>query len=147
MESIIQELNIVPYLPDVNEAISFQRGKTGREMKKAITGMGFIPGEIVVRDMRHNPNQKSLYVYVELNPEGSLAPHKVYTFGNIQRGSGKTDFIHNTDNLSGQGSIQKNTIRSANEEEAEKINQALESGKYDRYIEECKKKTGLDPFV
>ncbi len=135
----------------VRESIEFERGKSEKGIKRTLRGDRFMPGEIVVRDrvsgLSINPHIKQLYVYVQHNPEGFLAPHKVYSFGAIDRKDGDANFIHDTQNKTGQGSIQNDTFRQANSEEAAEIQKQLDSGKYDRYIEEAKKKTGLTPFV
>ena len=133
----------------VFETINFQRGASDDDIKRELRANGPIePGEIFVRDIPSNTHTKELYVYVEYIPRNYLAPHAVYTFGNIDRYNDEASFIHNTQNKTGMSGMQDNDLmRRANREEAQAIRKALRSGRYDRYIEEAKKKTGLTPFV
>lgn len=132
----------------VFENIRFERGLSDADIKRELRPKGkFQPGEIVVRDWKRTPTKK-LHVYVKYEPKNYLAPHSAYSFGHIDKVRGKASFIHDTQNKTGMAGLQDNDLlRRATREEAREIRKALESGKYDRYIEEAKKKTGLTPFV
>jgi hypothetical protein len=139
---------VKPILP-VYESIRFERGASDADLKRELRAEGpYQPGEIVVRDFPNDPHTKKLHVYVDYDPKGFLAPHKAYSFGTIDRYNEKASFIHDTTNKTGMAGLQDNKyLRRATREEAKEIRKALQSGRYDRYIEECKKKTGLTPFV
>ena len=151
-ERFEDETGVKPILP-IYESIRFERGGTDREKKRKMVGDYYIPGEIVVRDKYASGRNKELYIWCQKEP-GNIAEIEVYHFGNIERGGmynnygpERASFIHDTQNKTGKGWIIEGTYRHANEEEREMIQKALDSGKYDRYIKEAKKKTGLTPFV
>jgi len=131
----------------VSENIQFQKGLSDEDIRRELRATGPIkPGEIVIRDFSGR-DYKELEVYVRNDGDHLLAPHRVYSFGSIGRKTGEANFIHDTKNKSGQSNILTASFRRANPEEARAIKKTLISGKYDKYIEEAKKKTGLTPFV
>jgi hypothetical protein len=146
-DRIEEKTGIKPILP-MNESIRFQRGASDADLKRELRAEGpFQPGEILIHDT-NRPHNKPIWVYVGYNPKHFLAPHTAYSFGAIDNYSGEANFIHNTQNKTGMAGLQDNhLLRRATREEAREIRKALQSGRYDRYIEEAKKKTGLTPFV
>ena len=132
----------------VRESISFERGSTDKAIKRRIRGNRLIPGEIVVRDFPAvNSHVKYLAIFTKDYPDTSLADIEAYSFGTIDRMTKKVCFIHDRTNKTGKSGLHKNGWRFPTEDERESIQVALDSGKYDEYIEEAKKKTGLTPFV
>ena len=146
-DRIEEGTGIKPIRP-VYESIRFERGASDDDIKRELrAGGSFQPGEILIHDT-NRPYTKPLWVYMYYEPKNRFAPHASYQFGSIDTATGKAIFIHNTQNKTGMAGLQDNhLLRRATREEAKEIRKALRSGKYDRYIEECKKKTGLTPFV
>ena len=145
----IEEATGITPIKPVYESVSFERGASPEEIKREFRAKGpYLPGEIVVRDMgKYDAYSHKLHVYMEFITKNNLAPHQAHSFGTIDKKTRRVSFIHNTDG-SGVAGLQDNHIlRRATREEARKIRKALQSGKYDRYIENVKKNTGLTPFV
>lgn len=139
---------IEPILP-VFESVSFKRGASPEDIKREFRAKGpYQPGEIVVRDTgSYGPYSKTLQVYMEFIPAHILAPHKAHSFGTIDNKTGKASLIHYTEGSGVSGLQDNDRLRRATRKEAIEIRKALQSGKYDRYIENVKKNTGLTPFV
>ena len=143
----IEEITGISVIKPIFESVRFERGASGDDIKRELRATGpYQPGEIVVRDMVHGYG-KNLHVYMEYIPSNVLAPHQTHAFGTIDSGTGDASFIHYTGG-SGVAGLQDNDIlRRATREEAKEIRKALQSGKFDKYIENVKKNTGLTPFV
>jgi hypothetical protein len=135
----------------IRESIEFKRDSSDNDIRRKLRGDKFLPGEIVVRNNENYGGKgKNLYIFLERDPEKGSFGNRVYGFGGIicyrSWPSEYASFIHNT-NIDSIFYIKDNTFRKANEKERDMIQQALDSGKYDRYIDKAKEITGITPFV
>ena len=146
-ERFEEETGIKPILP-VYESVRFERGLSDADIKRELRPKGeYQAGEIIIQDVSTDPYKKDLWVYIEYNPKNYLAPHSAFRIGSIDKKTGKANLIHYTGG-SGRAGLQDNSlIRRATRDEAREIRKALTSGKYDKYIDNVKKKLGLTPFV
>ena len=133
----------------VRESIEFKRNLSDKEIRRGLRGDKFLPGEIVIRRHVVSVNHSELYIWLQKRA-GNIAEIEIYYFGSMGRnayGDIKAYFIHDTNNKSGKAWIIDGTYDHLNDKEVELVQQAFDSGKYDKYIEEAKKKTGLTPFI
>ena len=133
----------------VRESIEFKRNLSDKEIRRSLRGGGFLPGEIVIR--RHTGlRNDELFIWLQKHPSNIVAEIEIYKFGTIGSnayGEVKAYFIHDTENKTGKAWIMEGTYDHLNDKEVELVQQAFDSGKYDKYIEGAKKKTGLTPFI
>lgn len=135
-------------IPIIYESIDFKRGKNSDDIRRDLRGGQWIPGEIKIRERQpFGRDNRELVIWLE--DTDNIMPIKIYPFGSIQEREGNkyATFIHNTVEGSGIYYTREGALRNPSQEERNLIKQALESGKYDRYIDIVKERTGVIPFV